>query len=255
VGRQKTVGARPKDPMVPIYSPNLRAAIRDQDTTIAELARRLKTNPQTIRYLAAGDTVKRSRASRRSEIAKILKVDEPFLSTSGSIPSLLMGGALVTAGMGMFVSPRTQLALGRFLEKCFRAVERDLRTKTLKDRGIAETATADDVKAGVARCLRKLTDVDDQRGDVLVGAEQPFVGILTVGNGGILRGRHIPYDQDEEDAGVGLVAAWEQILEPWMAGITKLNYRRLSERAGFPVPAGERRSDTNPFIIVSPKGA
>ena len=118
------------------------------------------------------------------------------------------------------------------------------------DHGFKETATPTDVRAHVAACVRKLTDVDGERGDVLVGAEQPYWGVLIAGGGGIIRARHLPYDEDEEEAGINLISAWEQILEPWFSGKAKMNYRRLRERAGFPVPDGERRSDTNPHIIV-----
>lgn len=246
--REKETKRGSKDPMVAIYSPNLRAAIRDKGTTIAELARKLRTNPQTIAYLASGDEIKRSRASRRAQMAKILKVDEPFLSTRGSMSPTLMAGLNVTVGLGVFVSPRTQLAFGRLLEKCLKATERDLRIKALRDRGVEEPASPGEVKEWVTRCMGRLTDIGEQRGDVLVGAEQPYFGVMVAG--GIIRGRHLPYDADEEEAGIGLVAAWEQILEPWFSGNAKMNYRRLLERAGFPVPAGERRSDTNPYIIV-----
>lgn len=240
--------------MVPIYSPNLRAAITDRRVTVAELARKLDTNPQTVAYLAAGDDIKRSRASRRARMARVLRVDEQFLSTNTALPLLLMAGFTLTAGVGPFASPRTQLALRRLLEKCLAATDRDLADRGLRDAGVKETATVEAVRHGVAYCVRKLTDVDEQRKEQLVGAEGPVWGIGTTGSG-FFRSRHLPMDQDEEEAGIGSIAAWEQILEPWFSGHAKMNYRRLRERAGFPVPDGERRSDTNPYVIVLPKGA
>jgi len=54
------------DPMVPVYSPNLRAGMADRKLRVADVARRLKEHPQTVAYLAAGDGIKRSRRSRRA---------------------------------------------------------------------------------------------------------------------------------------------------------------------------------------------
>lgn len=246
--RKKRKRGKPSDPMVPIFSPNLRAAIADRQITVADLARKLRTNPQTVAYLAAGDDIKRSRASRRALMAKILRVDEQFLGTNTSSAPLLIPG-----GVNAFASPRTQLALGRLIRTCIAFTDRDLKDATLKDVGVKETATPEAVFQQVAYCLVKLTDIDEQRAEQLVGAERPVWGVSN--SVGMFRSRHLPLDEDEEAAGVGLITAWEQILEPWFSGKAKMNYRRLSERAGFPVPAGERRSDTNPFIIVSPKGA
>lgn len=251
-GRQVAKKKRPKgpkDPLVAVYSPKVRAAMAEGRIRLADLARKLKTSPQALAYLAEGDDIKRCRASRRSEIAKALKVTEQWLSepTSTLLP-LWLAGVNITAGVGLFTSARTQLVLGRLLKKCVAAIDRDLQDKALADKGIAETATPDDVKEHVARCIRELTDLDSLRGDVLVGAEQPFFMIAVAG--GVLRSQHYPFDADEEAAGVELISSWEQLLEPWLSGKAKLNYRRLRERAGFPVPVGERRSDTNPYIIV-----
>lgn len=243
-----------KDPLVAVYSPKVRAAMAESQMRLADLARKLKTSPQALAYLAEGDDIKRCRTSRRSAIAKALKVTEEWLSEpTATLTPFWLAGVTVTAGMGLFASARTQLALGRLLKKCVAAIDRDLRDKALRDKGIEETATPDDVKERVARCIRQLTDLDSLKGDVLVGVEQPFFMIPVAG--GILTGQHQPFDADEEAAGLGLISAWDQMLDPWFSGKAKLNYRRLSERAGLPVPAGERRSDTNPFIIVSPKGA
>ncbi len=238
-----------KDPLVAVYSEKVRAALGGSRMRLADLARKLKTSPQALAYLAEGDDIKRCRASRRAAIAKALGVTEQWLSEpTATLLPFWLSGVTITAGAGLFTSARTQLALGRLLKKCVTAIDRDLQDKTLKDKGIDETATPDDVKEGVARCIRQLTDFDSLRGEVLVGVEQPFLIIPVAG--GILTGQHRPFDPDEEAAGVGLVSAWEQMLEPWFSGKAKMNYRRLRERAGFPVPDGERRSDTNPHIIV-----
>jgi hypothetical protein len=243
-----------KDPLVPVYGSKVRAAMAEGRIRMADLARKLKTSPQALAYLAEGDGIKRCRASRRADLAKALKVTEQWLSEPiATLLPLWLAGVTVATGSGVFTFARTQLALGRLLRKCVDAIDRDLQDKTLRDRGIEETATPDDVKEGVARCIRQLTDLDLLRGDVLVGVEQPFAIIPLAG--GILTTRHNPFAAEEEAAGVELISSWEQMLELWFSGKAKLNYRRLSERAGFPVPDGERRSDTNPFIIVSPKGA
>lgn len=69
-------------------------------------------------------------------------------------------------------------------------------------------------------------------------------------DGGLARSPHLPTDPDEEGAPLHLIAAWERILEPWFSKEAKLNYRRLREKAGYPTPPDERRSSTNPYIIV-----
>src|SRR6185437_1258561 len=239
------------DGMVSVYSPKLRAAMTDQGLRVVDLARELKVNRQTIAYLATGDGTKRSRASRRARLAKLLKVSEQWLAepTATFIPLYASGGAILTLpGTGILPSPRTQLALRRLLEKCVAATTRDLANRKLRDPGIKETASIDDVLQHVSASVRNIVDVDGVRGEMLVGVENPSFGIFF--NGEIIRSRHLPLDVDEEEAGVDLISAWEQIFEPWFSGHAKMNYRRLRERAGFPVPDGERRSDTNPHIIV-----
>src|SRR5439155_482210 len=147
------------DPMVPVHSPHLRAAMADRGLRVADVARRLKDRRQTVAYLAGGEGIKRSRGSRRARLAKLLGVSEQWLAepTAVFIPLYLPEGVQhLVFGTGFpLESPRAQLA-------------------------------------------------------------------------------------------------WERILEPWFTKEAKLNYRRLREKAGFPTPPDERRSDTNPYTIVPP---
>lgn len=241
------------DPMVPVYGPNLRAAMLNQGLRVADVARDLKINRQTIAYLAAGEGTKRSRASRRARLAKLLKVTEQWLGepSTAFIPLLawnIPGGIATMPEAGFYIPPRVQLAMRRFLEKAVAAATRDLSNKALRDGRIKETESIDNVLRHVAVCVRTLVDVHGARNTLLVGMDGPSWGIMF--NGEFLRSRHLPADTDEEEAAIDLIGAWEQILEPWFSGEATMNYRRLRERAGFPVPDGERRSDTNPYIIV-----
>lgn len=243
------------DPLVPVYSPKVRAAMEDSGIRLTDLARKLKTSPQAVAYLAEGEGTRRCRASRRSAIAKILKVSDAWLGEpTATLTPLWLAGINVTVGAGLFTSPRTQLAFSRLLEKSMAATDRDVRDRALRDAGIKENAAPEAVRENVAACIRQLTDLGAQRRDVLVGAMEQFM-VIPVAGGMLTTSPHHPLNPDEADAGADLMSAWEQMLGPWFSGKLKMNYRRLSERAGFPVPAGERRSDTNPFIIVSPKGA
>ncbi len=242
------------DPMVPVYSPNLRAVMADRKLRVADVARRLKEHPQTVAYLAAGEGIKRSRRSRRARLAKVLGVSEQWLAE----PSVMImplyppaGSEYVFVGTGFpLESPRAQLATTRLLTKCAQACERDLGDPMLRDAGVEETASPEEVTHYVARFVRELVQVEEWRNELLVGLPGPWFGTSPMFEGGFARSPHLPTDPDEEAATLNLIAAWEQILEPWFTGEAKLNYRRLREKAGFPTPPDERRSDTNPYVIV-----
>lgn len=251
MGKNRTRG-KPNDPMVPVYSPNLRAAMADRRLRVADVARRLKDQRQTVAYLAAGEGIKRSRRSRRARLAKLLRVSEQWLAepTAVFFPLYLPKGAQhLVFGTGFpLESPRSQLATGRLLAKCVQACDRDLADPALRDAEAEESASPDAVRHHMAQCIRQLIHVEEQREDLLVGRSELWfaVGI----DGGMARSRRLPTDPDEEGAALHLIAAWERILEPWFAKESKLNYRRLREKAGFPTPPDERRSSTNPYIIV-----
>ncbi len=240
------------DPMVPVYSPHLRAAIVDKRLRVTEVARRLKEHQQTVAYLAGGEGIKRSRRSRRARLAKLLGVSEQWLAepTAIFIPLYLPAGAEhLVFGTGIpFESPRTQLATGRLLAKCVRACDRDLADRALRDAEVEETVSPDAVRHHVARCIRQLIRVEEQRKDLLVGVSEPWFAVSI--DGRMARSPYLPTDPEEEGAALRLIAAWERILEPWFTKGAKLNYRRLGEKAGFPTPPDERRSSTNPYTIV-----
>lgn len=246
---------KPDDSMVPVYSPNLRAAMADRRLRVADVARRLKDQRQTVAYLAAGEGIKRSRRSRRARLAKLLGVSEQWLAepTAVFIPLYLPKGAQhLVFGTGFpLESPRTQLATGRLLAKCVQACDRDLADPALRDAEAEETASPDAVRHHLARCIRQLIHVEEQREDLLVGRSEPWFAVNI--DGGMARSRRLPTDPDEEGAALSLIAAWERILEPWFTKEARLNYRGLREKAGFPTPPDERRSDTNPYIVV-PRG-
>ncbi len=127
------------DPMVPVYSPHLRAAIADKRLRVTEVARRLKEHQQTVAYLAGGEGIKRCRRSRRARLAKLLGVSEQWLAE----PTVMImplyppaGSENVFFGTGFPPeSPRAQLATTRLLTKCAQACERDLGDPTLRDAG------------------------------------------------------------------------------------------------------------------------
>lgn len=254
MGKNRTRG-KPNDPMVPIYSPNLRAAMADRKLRVADVARRLKDQRQTVAYLVAGEGIKRSRGSRRARLAKLLGVSEQWLAepTAVFIPLYLPAGAkhLVFGAGFPLESPRTQLATGRLLAKCVQACDRDLADPALRDAGAEETASPDSVRQHVARCIRQLIHVEEQRKDLLVGVAEPWFAWSI--DGGMARSPHLPTDPEEDGAALHLIAAWERILEPWFTKEAKLNYRRLRDKAGFPTPPDESRSSTNPYTIV-PRG-
>ena len=242
------------DPMVPVYSPNLRAAIAERKLRVADVARRLKESPQTVAYLAAGEGIKRSRRSRRARLAKLLGVSEEWLAQ----PTIFVTSLFVPAGSeNVFFpagfpleSPRAQLATTRLLTKCVQACERDLADPALRDAGVEETASPEEVTHSVARFVRELVRVEAWRNELLTGLQSPSIVISPLFERGFARSPHLPTDLEEEGATLNLIAAWEQILNPWFTSEAKLNYRRLRENAGFPTPPDERRSDTNPYAIV-----
>lgn len=240
------------DPMVPVSSPKMRAAMADRGLRVADVARRLKDRRQTVAYLAAGEGVKRSRRSRRARLAKLLGVSEQWLAEPMAvfIPLYVPAGAQpLVFGTGLpLESPRTQLATGRLLTQCVRACDRDLADPALRDADEGEKASPDAVRHEVARCIRHLIRVEDQRRGLLEGVAEPWFMVSI--NSGMARSPRLPTDPDEEGAALNLIAAWERILEPWFTNEAKLNYRRLREKAGFPTPLNERRSDTNPYTIV-----
>ncbi len=246
---------RQDDPMVPIYGPKMRAAMADRGLRVADVARRLKEQRQTVAYLAAGDGIKRSRRSRRARLAKLLGVSEQWLAEPMAvfIPLWVPAGAqqLVFGTEFSVETPRAQLATVRLLAKCVQACDRDLADPALHDADVEETASPVAVRHHVARSIRQLLLVEEQRKDLLVGVSEPWFAVNI--EGGVARSPHLPTDPDEEAAALNLIAAWEQILNPWYTGEAKLNYRRLREKAGFPTPVDERRSSTNPYMIV-PRG-
>ena len=245
--RQKP--ARSADPLVPIYSPHLRAAIQDQKLSVAAAARRLKESQQTLAHLAMGDGIKRCRRSRRARLARMLHVSEEFLSAPAvqvlPIYSPTDHTVALTGGLGL-ESPRVQLALGRLLRRCVETCDRDLSEPSLGEVGDLPSVR-DKIRNNLARCIRTLADVDDWRDAIMVGVESPWWGIFK--DGTMMRSRRLPTDPEEEGARLELIAAWEQLLEPWFAEKAKLNYRSVRARAGFPPAPGDTRPDTNPRIL------
>src|SRR2546426_12362937 len=146
------------DPMVPVHSPHLRAAMADRGLRVADVARRLKDRRQTVAYLAGGEGIKRSRGSRRARLAKLLGVSEQWLAepTAVFIPLYLPEGAQhLVFGTGFpLESPRTQLATGRLLAKCVQACDRDLADRALRDAEVEETASPEAGRPPVGRWTR-----------------------------------------------------------------------------------------------------
>ena len=240
--------ARRADPLVPIFSPHLRAAIQNQNLSVAAAARRLGESQQTLAHLVLGDSSKRCRRSRRAKLARMLQVSEEFLSepTVQVLPVYPSSDqAPVITGIVSFDSPRVQLANSRLLRRCVETCDRDLVDPALGS-VTAQLSERETIRNNLARCARTLADIGDWRNAIMVGVESAFWGFVL--DGTMIRSRTLPTDPDEEAGRLDLIAAWEQLLEPWFAGKAKLNYRALRARAGFGA-ADDGRPDTDPRIM------
>lgn len=241
--------ARRADPLVPIFSPHLRAAIQNQKLSVAAAARRLGESQQTLAHLVLGNGTKRCRRSRRANLARMLQVSEEFLSqpTVQILPVYPPRDQAATiTGILSFDSPRVQLAYGRLLLRCVETCDRDVLDPALGQAG-DQPSEKEAIRNNLARCIRTLADIGDWRKAIMVGVEGPFWGFVF--DGTMFRSRTLPTDPDEEAGRLGLIAGWEQLLEPWFAGKSKLNYRALRARAGF-APANDGRPDTDPRIML-----
>ena len=241
--------ARRADPLVPIFSPNLRAAIQNQKLSVAGAASHMGESQQTLAHLVTGDGTKRCRHSRRAKLARMLQVSEEFLSqpTVQVLPVYPPGDqAAAITGILSFDSPRVQLAYSRLLLRCVEACDRDFADPALGN--VADQQSEREaMRNNLARCIRTLADIDDWRHAILVGEESPFWGFVF--DGTMIRSRTLPTDPDEEAGRLSLIGGWEQLLEPWFAGKAKLNYRALRVRAGFG-PTDDGRSETDPRIML-----
>lgn len=236
------------DPLVPIYSPHLRAAIQEQGLSVAGAARRLRESQQTLAHLTVGDGIKRCRRSRFLKLTRMLEVSEDFLSGPSVqvMPLYPPSGEAIVTGVLSFDSPRAQLALSRLLRRCVEASDRDLADPTLGKAG--KPSSADEVIRGnLARCVRALVSIDDWRQAIMVGVEAPFWGFVF--DGTMIRSRSLPTDPDEEAGRLALMGGWERILEPWFAGRARMNYRSLRVRAGFRSDRGSDLLDTDPRVL------
>lgn len=183
------------DPMVAISGVRLRIALQHSGLGLADLARKVGDARQTLDYIVRGKT-KRCRASRRAAIARAL----------GS-PDEWLGGA-DEGGMDWLVGrlagrPQGDRAVNRLGRRCERALQRD-------------------------------------------GAPLPNATglLLNLAGPAYWRGRlleELPLDLREyadlgklelDIAQTALANAFEAILQPWLTGQARLDYRALKRLSG-----------------------
>jgi hypothetical protein len=250
--QRKRKGRRQHDALVPIRSDRLRAAMELGEWTVTRLAKRLgrKENPQTVHYLTQGDGLKRCRASRRVALAKLLDVTEDWLAGGDygvPLPAVL---PLLKELEG---SPRVMLAVGRLFERCYRAVERDLvREPKRPDSEIGWNATYDVHWFMIGTLAHILTPSHWQGalGSLAPSESTPLVlprnGPIPEINKWLAPLAPAPWaplagntrlDPESEAAVLALLHAWIHILQPWLDGLSGLNYARFHALAAILNPA------------------
>ncbi len=225
---------RKEDPLVSLHSGNLRAAMELQGWTVTTLARRLtehfphahRENPQTLHHLAQGDGIKRCRQSRRARLAHILQAPEEWLGGGDfTIPAV---GYLPLAAE-LWRSPRLTLAVGRLMQRCAIACERDM-------------PAADEVIELLLSTVGRLISPRAWRGQLTVGPRVPrdpsrMVPLSATAEELEAERSRLPLDPALETAALALSQAIEFALEPWLNGQATLNYGRLQELLAVLSPA------------------
>ena len=240
------------DALLPIRSDRLRAAMELGEWTVTRLAKRLskKENPQTVHYLAQGDGVKRCRASRRAALATLLDVTEDWLAGGDygiPLPAVL---PLLKQLEG---SPRVMLAVGRLFERCYLAVERDLSKEPNRpDSAIGWNATHDVHWFMIGTLAQFLTPSRWQRALGLAlqtepeSVTTPRTGPMPEMNKWLAplspaawerQPGNVGLDPEGEAAVLALLHGWAHILQPWLDGVSGLNYERMLGLAAVLNPA------------------
>ena len=233
------------DPLVPIHSDRLRAAMGLGGWTVTRLAKRLGKgeNPQTLHHLQQGAGPKRCRASRRAGLAQALDVPEEWLG--GSAYALPLPGSLPLIGE-LEGSPRLILAAGRLLWRCHAAVERDLDQERARPDPPVGFNPRYEVLWFMASAIGHMVSPERWRHQLVRLADgppgrstsavlvpdierwmrplEPVMWTRPV-EGRVLDPRH-------EAAALGLVQAWTVILGSWLDGGAVFDYGAFFDLAG-----------------------
>jgi hypothetical protein len=226
------------DPLVPIDGRCLQAAIERQGWTIAHLAERLRArrgrgqeNPQTLHYLSHREGIARCRQSRRRGLAKVLQVPERWLA--GETYGLRLSGTLPAPQEVLLSTPRVMLAVARLIEQCLTACQRDLTEQARRRRGARQIRRDDEVLSFVTGALGYLASVPRWRSYLTTWRLERELAAATSPPTLPAAPR---LDREEEAAVLGLVAALECALTPWLRGRAMLNYERFRDLATMLLP-------------------
>ena len=240
---------QPDDPLVPLHSRNLRAAMELQGWTVTTLARRLieqfpragRENPQTLHHLAQGEGIKRCRQSRRAHLAHVLQAPEAWLGGGDFIIPVV--GYLPLAAE-LWRSPRLTLAVGRLMQRCVTACERDLANEPARVATADVPAPAADVVEVLLSTIGRLISPRAWRRQLTVGPRVPrdpatMVPLSFTAEELEAERRRFPLDPVLETTALALSQAMEFALEPWLNGHATLNYERLRDLQAVVSPATE----------------
>lgn len=229
--------------LVPVKADRLRAAMDLGGWTVTTLARKLgkHENPQTVHYLSRGAAVRRCRANRRAALAKILEVSEDWLA--GGAFGLPLPGVMPILNE-VEGSPRVLLAVGRLFERCYAAVQRDLEKEPRRPDTQSGWNAVNDVHWFMFSTLGALLNPRRWQGaltHVTQSGPPPTVDEVQVQmrqqedlvkwfdplpqSMWAPRQETKALDRDTEEAVVGCVRGWHQILEPWFTGTATFDYQ------------------------------
>lgn len=228
------------NPLVDLAPERLRAAMEDGGWTDASLAAavsrqarpRHKLERQNVRHLATQEGKRtRCRAWRRAALAGVLGVSELWLSGEDILLPLIPQLRLQRLG---HTSPRVALALQRLLIECRDACERDLAARAYVE--VEDPSTVDPGHLVVGVLLESLAQLaTPAMWQARLGAPAP----------------HAPPSGDadahatEDDAALGLIAAWRLILAPWRVQRVPLQYGALGDLARWLSPLMHMEPDAD----------
>jgi hypothetical protein len=236
------------DTLVPIQSDRLRAAMDLGGWTVTRLARRLGKgeHAQTVHHLAQGDGLKRCRGSRRAALAKLLDVTEDWLAGGPYAVPLPAVLPLLSALEG---SPRVMLSVGRLFERCYRAVERDLAKETKRPDSALNWNASHDVHWFMTSTLAQFLTTSAWQS--AIGCSPPaartspafpragevpemdkWLGPVSPSAWTAPRSA-VVLGPTEEAVILALLHVWMHILEPWLDGVSSLDYKRFRELAAI----------------------
>ena len=240
---------RKDDPLVPLHSGNLRAAMELQGWTVTTLARCLiehfpragRENPQTLHHLAQGEGIKRCRQSRRAHLAHVLQAPEAWLGGGDFIIPVV--GYLPLAAE-LWRSPRLTLAVGRLMQRCVIACERDLAKEPARVASADASAPGADLVEVLLSTIGRLISPRAWRRQLTVGPRVPrdpatMVPLSAKAEELEAERPRFPLDPLLETATLALSQATEFALEPWLNGHATLNYERLRALQAVVSPATE----------------